>query len=410
MYKIRYYFTTFELTRGLTVALLASAFIYLQYYGLTYPLLNTLCGILAFYLLLNASAKIWFVSGAFIGLFWFYWIALSLIHYKMLWAVPLEILLLMLMYGTLFGTIAKISHKLPPPYSLILKALGLLSLSYIHPFGFDWFKPELVFIDSYIGITKWQFALVLLAIVLRFWQKNITYLLLILFAYQSPQTNNTTIPPNIALISTYTSVQDKWDTQLHTAQFEAIFTDIDHAIDSNKSLIIFPESIIPLFLNRYPALLDRLQAKAQDISIVIGALYWDGDSPKNSSYIFTKNQIQIASKVILVPFGESNPLPDFLSDWVNKVFYDGSIDYQASTQVIDYQIDGITYRNAICFEATSEKLYEGNPQNMIVISNNGWFTPSIEPTLQKLLLRYYHQKYGTNIYHAINMSQSYVIL
>jgi len=119
--------------------------------------------------------------------------------------------------------------------------------------------------------------------------------------------------------------------------------------------------------------------------------------------------------VVLVPFGESNPLPDFLSDWVNKVFYDGAVDYKASKDVIDYKIDEKTYRNAICFEATSEKLYAKNtqgerPKNMIAISNNGWFTPSIEPTLQKLLLQYYSKKYGTTIYHAVNMSDSYMIM
>ena len=46
---------------------------------------------------------------------------------------------------------------------------------------------------------------------------------------------------------------------------------------------------------------------------------------------------------------------------------------------------------------------------MIVLSNNGWFVPSTEPTLQKLLLLYYNKKYDTTIYHSINMSPSYII-
>jgi apolipoprotein N-acyltransferase len=46
---------------------------------------------------------------------------------------------------------------------------------------------------------------------------------------------------------------------------------------------------------------------------------------------------------------------------------------------------------------------------MIVLSNNGWFTPSIEPALQRLLLQYYARKYGTTIYHAVNMAPSYII-
>ena len=46
---------------------------------------------------------------------------------------------------------------------------------------------------------------------------------------------------------------------------------------------------------------------------------------------------------------------------------------------------------------------------MIVLSNNGWFHPSVESTLQKLLLQYYSKKYDTTIYHSVNMSESYVI-
>jgi apolipoprotein N-acyltransferase len=85
------------------------------------------------------------------------------------------------------------------------------------------------------------------------------------------------------------------------------------------------------------------------------------------------------------------------------------VDYQASGTIEDYTLGGHKYRNAICYEACSETLYEGNPKRMIVLSNNGWFIPSIEPTEQRLLLQYYSQKYGTTIYHSINMSPSYII-
>ena len=287
-------------------------------------------------------------------------------------------------------------------------------LSYIHPFGFDWFKPELIFIHSYLGIEKWQFALILGAITLSIWRQQFLYLFFILFAYQSPLTCVRDTPKNIQIVTTYTSVEDKWNKKLQAVHFKAIFNTIDTAITDHKTLIIFPESIFPLFLNRTLSLLNKLKVRSQKISIVTGALYWDGETPHNSAYIFTKGSVKIANKVLLVPFGESNPLPDFLSDWVNKVFYDDAVDYKASDKVVDYVIDDVTYRNAICFEATSEKLYTKNkegkrPQKMIVLSNNGWFSPSIEPTLQKLLLQYYSKKYGTVIYHSINMSPSYII-
>lgn len=412
MNKIRQYSSTLELTRGFFIALLSSGFIYLNHWGFSHPLVNTILGITALYLLLQEGRRTWFMSGLFIGLFWFWWIALSLQHYGMIWAVPVEIVIIMLSYGTLFWLFAWISEKLSSTLSLpsvLFKTFFLFIFSYIHPFGFDWFKPELMFVESYLGIEKWQFAFILLGVGLSIWKKQLGYLLIILFAYQPNLSTSGKLTENITLITTHTSVQDKWNETLHGVQFENIFRSIDKAIEAKKRLIILPESVFPVFVNRSQKLIDRLQEKAKDISIVIGGLYWDGKTPRNSTYIFTNKKISVANKVVLVPFGESNPLPDFLSDWVNKVFYDGAVDYVASQNVIDYKIDGKTYRNAICFEATSERLYEGRPQNMIVLSNNGWFAPSIEPALQKLLLQYYSKKYGTTIYHAVNMSESYII-
>lgn len=417
MNKISHYFNTFVLTRGLLIALLSSTFIYLAYWNLSTLFANTILGLTALYLLLQEDKKVWFVSGAFIGLFWFWWIALSLQHYGMTWAVPIEILIIMLSYGALFWFIAWLSEKVSSKFSIpavFIKAFGLLGLSYIHPFSFDWLKPELMFIESYLGIEKWQFALILLAISLSIQKQRLLYLLLIVFTYQ-PHLGRVEIDTqNIALITTHTNVQDKWNETMQPKQFNVIFKAIDRAIAAKKRLVILPESVFPVFLNRSQAMIDTLQEKAKHISIVTGGLYWDGKTPRNSSYIFTSNTITVANKVVLVPFGESNPLPDFLSDWVNKVFYDGAVDYKASSKITDYAIDGTTYRNAICFEATSERLYakdqHGNrPKNMIALSNNGWFTPSTEPTLQKLLLQYYSKKYGTKIYHAVNMSKSCII-
>jgi len=416
MNKIRQYFTTFVLTRGFFIALLSSAFIYLEHWGLSHPLIHTIFALSSLFLLLQSNTKVWFWFGVFTGALWFWWIALSLQHYGYAWGIPVGVSLIALGYGIIFWSIAKIASFITSSlpihstfFPILLKALGLLGLSYFHPFGFDWLKPELIFIQSYIGIEKWQYALVLIAIVFTQWRQNFSYLLLILLTYQPSAQTHIKENQTIALISTQTSVEDKWNTTLHPTQFKKLFKIIDTAIEENKTLIVLPESVFPTFINRSQQLMDTLKEKAKHISIVTGGLYWDGKTPRNSTYIFTHGKVTVANKVVLVPFGESNPLPDFLSKWVNDIFYDGAIDYEASTDVTDYQIDDKTYRNAICFEATSEKLYIGHPENMIVLSNNGWFHPSIEPTLQKLLLLYYNKKYGTTIYHSVNMSKSYVI-
>ena len=414
--NFRRYFSTFVLTRGLTIALLGSAFIYLSYWGFSLPWFNSIVGILTLYLLLSSDSRVWSVTGFFTGILWFWWIALSFNHYHMPWAIPIVLITMGLLYAILFWTAAFLAEKAAyifhPPSSILhltLKAAALLGFSYIHPFGFDWFKPELMFVESYFGIEKWQFAIILMALVLTLWKQQAAYLLIALLAWQPISTVPPELPKKIQIVTTQTGVEKKWDKSLHAAQFKALISTIDKAIDDNKTLIILPESVFPIFLSRSASMMGTLREKAKKISIVTGGLYWDGETPRNSTYIFTDNKLQIANKVLLVPFGESNPLPDFLSDWINKIFYDGAVDYKADSNVTDYTIDGNTYRNAICFEATSETLYTGTPKKMIVLSNNGWFTPSIEPTLQKLLLQYYSRKYGTTIYHSVNMSESYIV-
>jgi apolipoprotein N-acyltransferase len=400
-------------------ALLGSACISLEALGLFHPAITTLFGITALYLLLGTGRRTWFVYGVVTGVSWFWWVGLSFNHYHMPWAIPIVVIAMGLLYAVLFWAATFLAEKtvsiFHPPSSILhltLKAAALLGFSYIHPFGFDWFKPELMFVNSYLGIQKWQFAIILAAVILSLWRRHLLFLLFAALAY-SPLPTAEKLPPypmNIQIVTTHIPVEEKWDKQKHPMQFKHFFRSIESAIAAHKQLVVLPESVFPVFLNLETGLFQKLREKAKEINIVTGALYWDGKTPRNSTYIFTMDgKVTVAHKVLLVPFGESNPLPDFLSDWINKIFYEGAVDYKADSNMTDYTIDGNRYRNAICFEATSETLYQGSPEKMIVLSNNGWFTPSIEPTLQKLLLQYYSRKYGTAIYHSVNMSESYII-
>ena len=396
------------------IALLSAGAIYLDWLGWVNYLVNTILGLLTLYYLLQADKKVWFWSGFWIGVLWFWWISVSFKNYGFPWAIPIGVLITATVYGFIFLLMAKIAEfieKKTPIPQLFVKAFLLLIVSYLHPFAFDWFKPEMIFTNSYIGIEKWQFAIVLFAIALTLYKKEILFLGLILLAYpywhpwdQSPLNTH-----GIVLSNSMTTVEDKWNPKLQPQHVQIVFQKIERAIKEHKRIIIFPESVFAFFLNTQPQLMTELQALSNDITIVIGALYWDGEVNRNSTYIFQKGQFQVANKAVLVPFGEYNPLPKWLGDWINKIFFDGAPDYVASHKVTDYTIDGVTYRNAICFEATSKELYQGNPKNMIVISNNGWITPSIEPTEQKILLQFYSKKYGTTIFHAVNMSPSYII-
>ncbi|TQV62796.1 MAG: apolipoprotein N-acyltransferase [Sulfurovum sp.] len=408
------YFTIYNITTGFVIAILSSLFIYLEYVNFTYFFINTIIGLMAIYWLLWANRMIWFWSGWFIGLLWFWWISLSFIHYEMPIFIPLVIISIALIYGITFLILFKIAHfftnrlEISEIYG---KALILFLFSYIHPIEFDWFKPELMFTNSYLGIEKWQFAIILSALALTQIKKNIIFLTLLILAYPFITPFTLQKLENIKLISTYTTIEDKWNEQKQPTHMKAVFNEINLAIAQKKEVIVFPESVFPLFINLQPQLMDALKKLSKDITIVAGALYWEPvqNIPRNSAFIFKNGDVMVAHKVLLVPFGEQNPLPNFMSKWVNEFFFDGAKDYIASSNISDYEINGTKYRNAICFEATSERLYENSPKTMIAMSNNGWFVPSIEPTLQQILFQYYSKKYGTTIYHSVNMSKSYIV-
>lgn len=412
--KIFEYFTIEAIPKGLSIAILLSSFIYFSHLNIEAKFINTAFGILGLFFLIGNKNRVWFWSGFFIALLWFWWILLSFRFYGIAWAIPIGTLLIALVYGSLFLFAAFISNKLAQFTKLplcLFHAIWLFILSYIHPFSFDWFKPELIFIDSYIGINKWQFAFILGAIVLSKISNKLIFLSLIVLAYSGWAADHKNGDlRDTKLVTTNISVDDKWQQTHQDIMFKTFFYEIDKAILEKKKIIVFPESVFPLFLNLEPQLLSQLQEKATKIDMVIGALYWDKNIPRNSTYVFTNNKVMVINKVVLVPFGEANPLPQWIGKYINKIFFkEGVIDYVASDNIIDYKLDNKQIRNAICYEATSEKLYTNDPKYMIVISNNGWFQPSIEPTLQQLLLKYYSKKYGTTIYHSINMSPSYIV-
>ena len=205
---------------------------------------------------------------------------------------------------------------------------------------------------------------------------------------------NTSIPQDI-----------KWNKKYLTQIININFKIIDKAIKQKYDLIILPESSFPLLLNKNERLLKTLRLKSKNISIVLGSLYKEKNSFYNSTYLFQNGNMQVAHKVVLIPFGEAVPLPEKLKNFINDTFYNKAKDYQCAKTPTDFNIKGITFRNAICYEATTDEIFKDLAGNyLIAISNNAWFTPSIQPTLQKLLLKYYSNKYHVKIFSVVRVS------
>jgi apolipoprotein N-acyltransferase len=261
--------------------------------------------------------------------------------------------------------------------NIFIRAILVYSLSFFEPFGFNWLKMDLPLINTYYN------------------------------TYES-KINRKSL--NIYMPQYNINQTDKWNKNNFESIISKYIQDIDYAIKNKYDLIILPETAIPSVLNTHQELLTLLKEKSQNISIVTGALSLENNQYLNSTYMFEKGSIQIANKVVLVPFGESIPLPNFLRDFINDVFFDGASDYQSAREATTFNIMNVKYRNAICWEATTDTIYENlDTKNIIVTSNNAWFVPSIEPVLQNLLLKYYAKKYDLTIYHSSNKSPNSII-
>ncbi|MDD2384868.1 MAG: apolipoprotein N-acyltransferase [Sulfurospirillaceae bacterium] len=401
------YFSVTYLIKAFFIAFCLSAFIYSAYFEITSFVLNSLLAVIGFYLLIGENRIVWFWSGFFIGLLWFYWISFSFVYYDLDYLIPLIILGVALSYGLLFWVIGRLSTN------AFVQTVLLFSLSYIAPFGFNWFKPELILLNTYFSPNTLLFALFLNGITLVKTVPNYYKFIgiaMILFSFHMPHvpTQQTSLHVNIP--SMHIEQSKRWDKAYQHDAIMLNFSLIEEAIKKGDSLIILPESAFPLYLNRENQLIAKLKMYSTQIAIVAGSLTYENENFYNSSYLFTQGEMQIAHKVILVPFGEEIPFPALITNFINRIFFDGAKDYQKAKEPQDFTISGEIFRSAICFEATTDLLYQGKPKQMIAISNNAWFTPSIEPTLQHLLLQLYARKYNTIIYHSANAGISGVIV
>ncbi len=391
---------------GLITAICFSAFIYLADFELTCKLCDSLFGLMALASLLYAPKRVVLLSGFFIGLFWFYWIGFSFKHYGMNPAVePFIALGFAFVYTLFFGTLA-LTNK------VYLRAFLLFGLSFVIPVGFNWMKIELIFINSYFGTSKLDLILILSSLALPSLFKSKLKLLPLLLlggAFAPVQPPLKEAPLKIDLIATHLGQAEKWDPNNLDYVINLNLSTIDNAIEQGYDVVVLPESAFPMFINHSPLLLAYLSEKSKQIAIVAGALLSENHQHFNVTYRFENGHYAIAKKVVLVPFGEYIPLPEPLRGWVSRIFFDGARDFSIATSPTDFTIKGMTFRNAVCYEATTDTLYAGNPQYMIATSNNGWFMPSIEPTLQHLLLKYYSRKYKTVIYHAANRAGTGII-
>ncbi len=427
--KIKKYFTTNHIIEGLGLAILLSAFIYIEHFsllsGYAQVIFNTITITYGIYRVIIAKIEVWFFIGFFISIFWLWWMSISFIYYNQPYLVPVVIALIGIIFGVLFLTFAYISKNLAKRVEryflaiywersrIVFNAISIVIIEQIEPFGFNWLKIEYGYTNSIFSSETYAFILIVLVLASFALFKKI-YILLILtlaISFNSPIELKPSALRDIELVSTDIDVREKWRAENRDKYTNLALLKIDKAIRKGKKLIILPESLLPYFLNIEQSRLKPLLERSKEITIIIGALYYKGKNNfRNSAYIIKNGNYKVANKVVLVPFGEANPLPDFLSSIVNKIFFDGAVDYKADSNYTTINVLNRDIKVAICYEGTAKNTYKDYPKHLILISNDAWFKPSIEHTLQKIIIMYFSKRYGTTIYHSINGSKAYIIM
>ncbi|WP_238699060.1 apolipoprotein N-acyltransferase [Helicobacter sp. MIT 05-5294] len=407
---------------GALCALFFSAFIYLEHFlgDSNAPIFSTICALCGIFLYFKLSRLGAFICGALIGILWFYWVGFSFRFFGIAYLIPLVWIVFALIYGGIFYLFCFFKS---PIYRLFALTLS----SWIHPFGFNWFILESMLSKSYFSPSKFTLFLLLIGVLIfslmltkKLYKAGVVWILsfyLILFGFQdsinwdSKPKPQTPTQLKIQTLSLNIPQNLRWDSKHLQTIIAQNYDKIRQAKAQNYDLVILPETAFPLALNLYPSLIESLKEASADIAILTGSLYQENHKIFNSAYLFQNGEMQVFHKQILVPFGEQIPLPHFLASWINKTFFEGAEDFeQAKLQSPNSTLIGNErFQIAICYEATREEFYQNSPQNLIAISNNAWFSPSIEPTLQKLLMLYFAKNYGTTIFHSSNASLDFTL-
>jgi apolipoprotein N-acyltransferase len=183
----------------------------------------------------------------------------------------------------------------------------------------------------------------------------------------------------------------------------------------DSDLIIWPETAIPdLFSRHMDAFIIPLhqEAEANKTDLLLGAFYQNEQGKtENSVLALTKDGRDIYSKQHLVPLTEYMPLLGYLH-WLNRWINIPSDNLTAGTGKTTLKFGDNIAQISICYEdAYANEILTGLPQaNMLInVSNDGWFTDSVEPHQHMEIARMRALETGRYLLRSTNVGVSGIV-
>jgi len=221
-------------------------------------------------------------------------------------------------------------------------------------------------------------------------------------------------PLKVSLLQGNIPQEKKWQPEYYQPTIDIYKRLTNQSWDSD--IIIWPETAIPgYFTNAAEDVIEplRVQALMENTSLMIGGFYHDHNTSTtyNSILSLDGDNADVYSKSHLVPFSEYFPFLDYLR-WMEKWV---QLPYDSVGRGSGHNttaIQGMTAQLTICYEDVyGNEVIQGLPQaNMLInLSNDGWFTGSIEPMQHMQIARMRALETGRYMLRATNNGVSGII-
>lgn len=189
-----------------------------------------------------------------------------------------------------------------------------------------------------------------------------------------------------ALLQPNISQEMRWDADNLLQIFQRMMAMTDRAIAGGASVIIWPESTVPLSYSStdfYREAIEATSAK-HDVDIILGSVAEDSDNPArlwNAAFLVSGGRtIGHYDKIRLVPFGEYVPLRKVLFFAEKLVRAVGEFEFGTNDQPLRGRF---AYGPAICYEVVFPQIAKRQVNNgadvLVTITNDAWYDGTSAP-------------------------------
>ncbi|MEB4591756.1 apolipoprotein N-acyltransferase [Candidatus Thiothrix sp. Deng01] len=358
--------------------------------------------------------------------------------------------MLMALFMLVFGWLASYCGRLPTAVRLLaaFPAIWVLTEWFRGWFltGFPWLQLGITQVDNWLanyapvtgvlGIS-WLVALgsgALVLIVLGTLRERAIAAALVVATVavgfglgQIRWTQPTGEPLYVSMLQGNVDQLTKWEPQFRNENIQAYLNlmDPDRYPDVERShLVIWPETALADFFPRSLDVLEPLQdwAREAKADLLVGGFYLNRDTEAVYNAVMAiggdrdvgksiETSENVYAKKHLVPFSEYIPLLKYLRflESIIRLPYDNVTAWEGRGNLV---LAGQPMRLSVCYEDVyGEELIQGLPEaTMLVnVSNDGWFTGSIEPAQHAEIARMRALETGRFLLRATNNGVSAII-